>query len=102
MDIAVLAQVLSSLATFVVAAGILYQGRETRKARNAEDRPQIIQRRSKRLNRYAVAGVLEEAGALFRPVDRLEDATCVSLCLLHPRQGGVGDSQRTSRSYPFS
>jgi uncharacterized membrane protein affecting hemolysin expression len=30
MDIAVLAQVLSSLATFVVAAGILYQGRETR------------------------------------------------------------------------
>jgi hypothetical protein len=44
MDIAVLAQVLSSLATFVVAAGILYQGREALKARNAEDRPQIIQR----------------------------------------------------------
>jgi hypothetical protein len=44
MDIAVLAQVLSSLATFVVAAGILYQGREARKARNVEDRPQIIQR----------------------------------------------------------
>ena len=44
MDIAVLAQVLSSLATFVVAAGILYQGREARKARNAEDHPQIIQR----------------------------------------------------------
>ena len=44
MDIAVLAQVLSSLATSVVAAGILYQGRETRKVRNAEDRPQIIQR----------------------------------------------------------
>ena len=44
MDIAVLAQVLSSLATFVVAAGILYQGRKARKARNAEDRPQIIQR----------------------------------------------------------
>jgi hypothetical protein len=42
MDIAVLAQVLSSLATFVVAAGILYQGREARKARNDEDRPQII------------------------------------------------------------
>src|SRR5215203_4929790 len=42
MDIAVLAQVLSSLATFVVAAGILYQGRETRRARNDEDRPQII------------------------------------------------------------
>ena len=44
MDIAVLAQVLSSLATFVGAAGILYQGRETRKARNADDRPQITQR----------------------------------------------------------
>jgi hypothetical protein len=43
MDIAVLAQVLSSLATFVVAAGILNQGREARKARNDEDRPQIIQ-----------------------------------------------------------
>jgi hypothetical protein len=42
MDIAVLAQVLSSLATFVVAAGILYQGREARKARNDEARPQII------------------------------------------------------------
>jgi hypothetical protein len=42
MDIAVLAQVLSSLATFVVAAGILYQGREACKARNDEDRPQII------------------------------------------------------------
>jgi hypothetical protein len=42
MDIAVLAQVLSSLATFVVAAGILYQGREARRARDDEDRPQII------------------------------------------------------------
>src|SRR5215208_4217593 len=42
MDIAILAQVLSSLATFVVAAGILYQGREARRARNDEDRPQII------------------------------------------------------------
>ena len=42
MDIAVLAQLLSSLATFVVAAGILYQGREARRARNDEDRPQII------------------------------------------------------------
>src|ERR671921_356528 len=41
MDIAVLAQVMSSLATFVVAAGILYQGREARKARDGEDRPQI-------------------------------------------------------------
>jgi hypothetical protein len=42
MDIAVLARVLSSLATFVVAAGILYQGREARRARDDEDRPQII------------------------------------------------------------
>ena len=42
MDIAVIAQMLSSLATFVVAAGILYQGREARKARDDEDRPQVI------------------------------------------------------------
>ena len=42
MDIAAIAQILSSLATFVVAAGILYQGREARKARNDQDRPQII------------------------------------------------------------
>jgi hypothetical protein len=42
MDIAVLAQLLSSFATLVVAAGILYQGREARRARNDEDRPQII------------------------------------------------------------
>jgi hypothetical protein len=42
MDIAVLAQVLSSLATFVVAAGILYQGREARRERDDEDRPQFI------------------------------------------------------------
>ncbi len=42
MDIGTLAQILSSLATFVVAAGILYQGREARKARNDEDRPQVI------------------------------------------------------------
>jgi hypothetical protein len=42
MDIAVMAQLLSSFATLVVAAGILYQGREARKARNDEDRPQII------------------------------------------------------------
>jgi hypothetical protein len=42
MDIAVLAQLLSSVGTLVVAAGILYQGREARKARNDEDRPQII------------------------------------------------------------
>jgi len=42
MDIAVLAQVLSSFATLVVAAGILYQGREARRARDDQDRPQII------------------------------------------------------------
>ena len=29
-------------ATFVVAAGILYQGREERRARNGKDRPSII------------------------------------------------------------
>jgi hypothetical protein len=42
MDFGVIAQILSSLATFVVAAGILYQGREARKARDDQDRPQII------------------------------------------------------------
>ncbi len=42
MDIAVLAQLLSSLATLVVAAGILYQGRQARRARDDQDRPQII------------------------------------------------------------
>jgi hypothetical protein len=42
MDVATTAQLLSSLATFVVAAGILYQGREARKARDDQDRPQII------------------------------------------------------------
>jgi hypothetical protein len=42
MDIAVLAQLLSSVGTLVVAAGILYQGREARRARDDEDRPQII------------------------------------------------------------
>ena len=42
MDIGVMAQILSSLATFVVAAGILYQGRQARKARDDQDRPQII------------------------------------------------------------
>ena len=42
MDIAVLAQLLSSLGTLVVASGILYQGRQARKARDDEDRPQII------------------------------------------------------------
>jgi hypothetical protein len=42
VEIAVLAQLLSSLGTLVVAAGILYQGREARNARNDTDRPQII------------------------------------------------------------
>jgi hypothetical protein len=42
MDIAVLAQLLSSFATLVVAVGILYQGREARRARDDQDRPQII------------------------------------------------------------
>jgi hypothetical protein len=42
MDIAILAQLLSSFATLVVAAGILYQGSEARRARDDEDRPQII------------------------------------------------------------
>ena len=42
MDIAVLAQLLSSFATLIVAAGILYQGREARRARDDQDRPQII------------------------------------------------------------
>ena len=42
MNIAVLAQLLSSFATLVVAAGILYQGREARRARDDQDRPQII------------------------------------------------------------
>ena len=42
MNIAVLAQLFSSFATLVVAAGILYQGREARRARDDQDRPQII------------------------------------------------------------
>jgi hypothetical protein len=42
VDIAVLAQLLSSLGTLVVAAGILYQGRQALNARNDTDRPQII------------------------------------------------------------
>src|SRR5215218_9605106 len=42
MDIAVLAQLLSSLGTLVVATGILYQGRQARMARDDTDRPQII------------------------------------------------------------
>ena len=41
-DIGIYAQVLSSLATLVVASGILYQGRQARKARDDEARPQII------------------------------------------------------------
>jgi hypothetical protein len=39
MDIAVLAQLLSSFATLMVAAGILNQGREARRARDDQDRP---------------------------------------------------------------
>ena len=42
MDIAVLAQLLSSLGTLIVASGILYQGRQAHKARDDTDRPQII------------------------------------------------------------
>ncbi len=42
MGIAVIAQILSSLATFVVALGILYQGRQARRARDDQFRPQII------------------------------------------------------------
>jgi len=42
MDIAVIAQVLSSLATLVVALGILYQGRQARRARDDQFRSQII------------------------------------------------------------
>jgi hypothetical protein len=42
MDIATVAQLLSSVGTLVVACGILYQGRQARKARDDQDRPQII------------------------------------------------------------
>ena len=42
MDLATAAQLLSSFATLVVALGILYQGRQARKARDDQDRPQII------------------------------------------------------------
>jgi hypothetical protein len=42
VEIAVLANLLSSLGTLVVAAGILYQGRQALNARNDTDRPQII------------------------------------------------------------
>ena len=42
MDIATAAQLLSSFATLVVASGILYQGRQARKARDDQFRPQII------------------------------------------------------------
>lgn len=40
--------------------------------------------------------------ALSRQLDRIEGATRVTLCLLHPRESSVGDGQRTSRSYPSS
>jgi hypothetical protein len=42
MDLATAAQLLSSFATFIVALGILYQGRQARKSRDDQDRPQII------------------------------------------------------------
>ncbi len=42
MSIGMMVQILTSLATFVVAIGILYQGRQARKARDDEFRPQII------------------------------------------------------------
>ena len=42
MDIGTIAQILSSFATFVVAAGIFLQGRQARKARDDQDRPQVI------------------------------------------------------------
>ena len=42
VEIAVVAQLLSSVGTLVVATGILYQGRQARKARDDTDRPQII------------------------------------------------------------
>jgi hypothetical protein len=42
VEIAVIAQLLSSVGTLIVATGILYQGRQARKARDDTDRPQII------------------------------------------------------------
>jgi hypothetical protein len=42
VEIAVVAQLLSSVGTLIVATGILYQGRQARKARDDTDRPQII------------------------------------------------------------
>jgi hypothetical protein len=42
VDIEVPAQILSSLGTFVVASGILYQSRQARNAPQDQDRPRII------------------------------------------------------------
>jgi hypothetical protein len=42
VDIGVIAQILPSFAIMVVASGILYQGSQARKARDDEDRFQII------------------------------------------------------------
>ena len=42
VEIAVIAQLLSSVGTLIVATGILYQGRQALNARNDTDRPQII------------------------------------------------------------
>jgi hypothetical protein len=42
VDIAAVAQIVSSLATLIVATAVLFQTREQRKARDDQDRPQII------------------------------------------------------------
>ena len=42
LDIAVIAQLVSTFGTFIVALGILYQGRQARRARDDQFRPQII------------------------------------------------------------
>ncbi|MDQ4063607.1 MAG: hypothetical protein M3122_06910 [Actinomycetota bacterium] len=39
VDIAVVARIVSSLATFIVATAVLFQTREQRKARDDQDRP---------------------------------------------------------------
>ena len=42
VDIAAVAQIVSFLATLIVATAVLFQTREQRKARDDQDRPQII------------------------------------------------------------
>src|SRR3712207_7593746 len=44
---------------------------------------------------------LEVLRALLRQVDRLEGATGIPLRLLHARQSGIGDGQKTRDSYPL-